>query len=61
MANQNSLNSLNPEIHPAIFNGDLPQGVLVDYIFYRDLVLRDSYLPKVTVSDHLPVIAEFDI
>ena len=61
IANQNSQNSLNPEIHPAIFNGDMPQGVLVDYIFYKDLILRDVYTPKVTVSDHLPVIAEFDI
>jgi len=61
MANQNSRNSLNPEIHPAIFNGDLPQGILVDYIFYKDLVLRDVNLPKVTVSDHLPVVAKFDI
>lgn len=46
-----------PKIHKIV-----PRGYLVDYIFAsKDFKLRSIRVPEVTVSDHLPVIAEVEI
>ncbi len=61
MVNKNCTNSLNPEIHPAITSGDLPNGVVVDYVFQTGLNVKNVTIPQITVSDHLPIVVEFDI
>ncbi len=61
MVNKNCVNSLNPEIHPAIINGDLPNGVVVDYVFQTGFSVKTVDIPQITVSDHLPIIVELDI
>lgn len=46
-----------PKIHKIV-----PRGFLVDYIFTSDhFKLKKLTVPAITVSDHLPVIAELEI
>lgn len=61
MVNKGSPNTLNPKIHPAILNGDLPNGVTVDYIFQKGFSVQTWKIPEVTVSDHLPIVAELEL
>ncbi|KKS93628.1 MAG: hypothetical protein UV70_C0008G0027 [Parcubacteria group bacterium GW2011_GWA2_43_13] len=51
-------NTLNPAVHPVFFNGDHPQGLAVDYILTHGLDATFVHSPEITISDHLPVIAE---
>lgn len=48
------LQTTHPKIHKIV-----PRGYLIDYIFTsRDIQLKSVTVPQVTVSDHLPVVAE---
>lgn len=47
----------NPKVHKIA-----PRGYLIDYIFTsRDIKLIQLDVPQITVSDHLPVVAELEI
>lgn len=50
--------SLTPSIHPAA-----SKNLLVDYLFHQghQIKLLDSLVPPVTISDHLPVIATYEL
>jgi endonuclease/exonuclease/phosphatase family metal-dependent hydrolase len=61
MVNHKGNNTLNSKIHPAILNGDLPQGVKVDYVFQKRLAVNSVQVLEISLSDHLPIVAELDI
>lgn len=51
------LQTTHPEIHKIV-----PKGYLIDYIFTsRDIKVNSLNVPAVTVSDHLPVVAELEV
>lgn len=55
--NSGVLETTNPKVHKI-----KPRGYLIDFIFTsRDIKLKSLTVPKITVSDHLPVIAEVEI
>lgn len=50
------LETTNPEVHKI-----KPRGFLIDFIFTSpEFRLKNLEVPKITVSDHLPVIAELE-
>lgn len=56
MINSGIVQTTHPKIHKIV-----PRGYLVDYIFTsRDFRLIKLDVPQVTVSDHLPVIAQLE-
>ncbi|OGD85786.1 hypothetical protein A2164_03205 [Candidatus Curtissbacteria bacterium RBG_13_35_7] len=56
MLNSGILQTTNPEVHKIS-----PKGHLIDYIFTSDeFRLKSIRVEQVTVSDHLPVIAELE-
>lgn len=51
------LQTTHPKVHKIV-----PRGFLVDYIFTSpEFKLKSLRVPQVTISDHLPVIAELEI
>ncbi len=57
LLNSGILETTNPKVHKIA-----PRGYLIDFIFAsRDIKLKKLTVPKITVSDHLPVIAEVEI
>ncbi|MDP2632845.1 MAG: hypothetical protein Q8P25_03960 [Candidatus Curtissbacteria bacterium] len=51
------LQTTHPKIHKIV-----PRGFLIDYIFTsRDIKVNSLEVPPVTVSDHLPVVAELEL
>jgi endonuclease/exonuclease/phosphatase family metal-dependent hydrolase len=61
MVNKDTKNSLNKTIHPIFKNVPDLSGLRVDYIFQKGFNVIDYSVPEVTVSDHLPVIAELSL
>ncbi|MFM6250177.1 MAG: hypothetical protein ACKPEQ_13675, partial [Dolichospermum sp.] len=53
-------NTLNPVVHP-IFKNSQSKGLKVDYIFQRGFEVVDYKVEDITVSDHLPLIAELEL
>jgi endonuclease/exonuclease/phosphatase family metal-dependent hydrolase len=60
MVNTDTKNSLNKLIHP-IFKYTDCEALRVDYIFQKGFKVLDYSVPDITVSDHLPVIAELEL
>ena len=60
LVNKGVVNTLNKEIHP-LFKNEVSKGLAVDYIFQKGFEVVDWSVPEITVSDHLPVIAELEI
>jgi len=57
MMNSSVLETTNLKIHKIA-----PRGFLVDYIFTSDhFKLKKLTVPQITVSDHLPIVAELEI
>lgn len=57
MLDSGVLQTTHPKIHKIV-----PRGFLIDYIFTSgDFALKSLNVPDVTVSDHLPVIAELEL
>ncbi len=55
--NSGVLETTNPKVHKI-----KPRGYLIDFIFSsKDVKLKKLSVPKITVSDHLPVIAEVEV
>lgn len=51
------LETTNPKVHKIA-----PRGYLIDFIFVsRNIKLIKLSVPQITVSDHLPLVAEFEI
>ena len=51
---------MNPVKNHGTYPSDKP-GVKIDYVFYRDLVCKRTETIEEIFSDHLPIIAEFEI
>ena len=51
--------TLHPEIHPI----GTSKNLAVDFIFHKgkSIIKLESYVPEVPVSDHLPVVATYEI
>ena len=60
MVNKDTKNSLNKEIHPVFKYTDVTD-LRVDYIFQDGFKVMDYSVPDITVSDHLPIIANLEI
>jgi|694.fasta_scaffold16772_7 endonuclease/exonuclease/phosphatase family metal-dependent hydrolase len=60
MLNSGEQNTLNPLVHP-IFKNSQSKGLKVDYIFQNGFEVVDYKVPDITVSDHLPLIAELEM
>jgi endonuclease/exonuclease/phosphatase family metal-dependent hydrolase len=60
LVNVDGKNTLNPLVHPA-FKNNFPKGVNVDYIFQKGFEVINYQVPEITVSDHLPVVAELEL
>jgi endonuclease/exonuclease/phosphatase family metal-dependent hydrolase len=59
-ANKQITNSLNPSNH-GIFR-DNPKGSNVDHIFFsQEFEIKTCKCQQVDISDHLPVLTEFDL
>lgn len=57
MMNSGVIQTLHPKVHKIA-----PRGFLIDYIFIsRHFRLKFLEVPQVTVSDHLPVVAELEL
>ncbi len=57
LLNSGILETTNPKVHKIA-----PRGYLIDFIFAsRDIKLKKLTVPRITVSDHLPVIAEVEV
>ncbi len=55
--NSGVLETTNPKVHKI-----KPRGYLIDFIFTsKDVKLKNLVVPKITVSDHLPVIAQLEV
>lgn len=55
--NSGVLETTNPRVHKI-----KPRGYLIDFIFTsKDVKLKSLTVPIITVSDHLPVIAEIEV
>lgn len=54
------INTMNPNIGLKLFN-DEPQGLAVDHLFTSKFDIISCKSPNITVSDHLPVIAEIEL
>ena len=51
------LQTTHPKVHKIV-----PRGYLIDYIFTsKDVKVKSIRVPQVTISDHLPVIAELEV
>lgn len=67
LVNQGSINTLTPEIHQIFepkyqqLDPTLKNGLSVDYVFQNDIKIINYQIPNVQISDHLPIIIEFDI
>ncbi len=59
LVNKNNSNTLNPNVH-GVFKR-LPEGLNVDYIFQKGFEVSKWSVPNISVSDHLPIIAELEI
>lgn len=53
-------NTLNPQVHP-VFKKNSTAGWKVDYIFQKGFEIISYQIPEITVSDHLPVVAELEL
>lgn len=54
-------NTLNKSVHPW-FKNDIPDsGYMVDHIFVRWLAIKNWRVDTVTISDHYPMVVEFDL
>lgn len=57
MFNSGVLETTNPKVHKIS-----PRGYLIDYIFAsKDIRINRLTVPKITVSDHLPIVAELTV
>lgn len=57
MTGSGVLQTTHPKIHKIV-----PRGFLIDYIFTSpDFKLKSLKVPEVTVSDHLPVVAQLEL
>lgn len=57
LLNSGILETTNPKVHKIA-----PKGYLIDFIFAsNEIKLKSLMVPKITISDHLPVIAELEI
>jgi endonuclease/exonuclease/phosphatase family metal-dependent hydrolase len=61
LVNPGLVNTLNPEIHPLFKNEPDNKGLAVDYIFSTGFTTKSCTCPVITISDHLPVIAELEL
>ncbi|MEM1312486.1 MAG: endonuclease/exonuclease/phosphatase family protein [Patescibacteria group bacterium] len=61
LVNKDTSNSLNKVVHPIFSNIPDLQGLRVDYIFQKGFRCKTYHVPEITVSDHLPVVAELDL
>ena len=51
------LQTTHPKIHKIV-----PRGYLVDYVYTsKDIKVNSVEVPQVTISDHLPVVADLDV
>ena len=53
--------TLNPNTHSSILRNPAWQGVSVDYIFAKEIQVLDYQLHTEKLSDHLCLVAEFDL
>jgi endonuclease/exonuclease/phosphatase (EEP) superfamily protein YafD len=67
LVNEGSKNTLTPSIHSIFWpeyiarDHNLINGLSVDYVFQKGLNVLKYEIPEVEVSDHLPVVVEFEI
>jgi endonuclease/exonuclease/phosphatase family metal-dependent hydrolase len=67
LVNQDSVNTLTPAIHQIFepkyqeLDPGLKNGLSVDYVFQKNIKIINSQIPNVEVSDHLPIVVEFEI
>lgn len=57
----NFTNTLCKTIHPIFKNKPDHPGLAVDHVFTRDILVENCEVRNVTVSDHLPVVLDFQI
>lgn len=60
LAGESDFTTLNPRVHPWFKNDIPPEGYQVDHILYKDISVKEHAICDVDVSDHLPLLAEFD-
>jgi endonuclease/exonuclease/phosphatase family metal-dependent hydrolase len=67
LVNQGSINTLTPAIHQIFepkyqeMDPGLKNGLSVDYVFQRDIVVNKWQIAAAQISDHLPIIVEFEL
>jgi endonuclease/exonuclease/phosphatase family metal-dependent hydrolase len=67
LVNQDSINTLTPSNHQIFLpkyqelDSSLKNGLSVDYVFHKGIQINKFEIPDVAVSDHLPIVVEFEL